>query len=307
MHCFLSSAYKRKHTQILVDTADLQKKNEASTACQRLTWLSARQTGQKMRNGTQQNVRWLLYQLILRLCDISGLSFSFSLSLSQNGGVREGEGAYQRGVCLSACMCEGTDGSVVMWCVSRGMFDGLMLSSSIAMYHLISLPPSASIKPAWLLISASLSVSPLSVCLSLSLSLSLFSISSSSQPPPLQARSYPVLNKWIFSFFFSSVSGCVCTVAGTHTQYCTIRHHSLLLRALHFSFIKSPFFSVSGTWIFFIHWISFGTIFPRVFFCLRPMWRISGASVWPCVNHASLIPGEENQTGWFLLVSRVSV
>ncbi len=238
MHCFLSSAYKRKHTQILVDTADLQKKNEASTACQRSTWLSARQTGQKTRNGTQQNVRWLLYQLILRLCDISGLSFSFSLSLSQNGGVREGEGAYQRGVCLSACVCEGTDGSVVMWCVSRGMFDGLMLSSSIAMYHLISLPPSASIKPAWLLISASLSVSPLSVCLSLSL----FSISSSSQPPPLQARSYPVLNKWFFHFFFSSVSGCVCTVAGTHTQYCTIRHLSLLLRALHFFFIKSPFF-----------------------------------------------------------------
>ncbi len=83
--------------------ADLQKKNEASTACQRLTWLSARQTGQKMRNGTQQNVRWLLYQLILRLCDISGLSFSFSLSLSQNGGVQGRGGSVSEGG-LSVCV-----------------------------------------------------------------------------------------------------------------------------------------------------------------------------------------------------------
>lgn len=58
-----------------------------STACQHLTWLSARQMGQKTRNGTEQNVRWLLYQLISRLCDISGLSFSFSLSLSHRMGV----------------------------------------------------------------------------------------------------------------------------------------------------------------------------------------------------------------------------
>lgn len=98
-------------------------------------------------------------------------SLFLSLAPTEWGCARRGRSVSEGG--LSVCVCEGTDGSVVMWCVSRGMFDGLMLSSSIAMYHLISLPPSASIKPAWLLISASLTVSPLSVCLSLSSSLSL--------------------------------------------------------------------------------------------------------------------------------------
>ncbi len=102
MHSFLPSAYKRKHTQILVDTADLHKKNEARTACQRLTWLSARQ---KTRNRTEQNVRWLLYQLILRLCDIFRpflLFFPFlSLSLSQMGVFGKGRERVRGGsVCL---------------------------------------------------------------------------------------------------------------------------------------------------------------------------------------------------------------
>lgn len=211
-----------------------------STACQHLTWLSARQMGQKTRNGTEQNVRWLLYQLISRLCDISGLSFSFSLSLSLSltewGCLGRGGSVSEGG--LSVCVCEGTDGSVVMWCVSRGMFDGLMLSSSIAMYHLISLPPSASIKPAWLLISASLSVSPLSVCLSFFLSLSLlylFLLSAASAAGQ-ELSSAEQVN---FLFFQQRKRVCVCTVAGTqtHTHRIVPPDIFLLLRALHFSFI----------------------------------------------------------------------
>lgn len=87
---FLPNAYKRKHkgrVRILVDTADLQRKMKRVQLASIWCVLSVKQTGQETRNGTEQNVCLLLYQLILRLCDISGLSFSFSLSLSHRMGV----------------------------------------------------------------------------------------------------------------------------------------------------------------------------------------------------------------------------
>lgn len=76
------------------------------------------------------------------------ISFTPPLSMEHKRGERrrgrEEEGE-QQGVGGSGCVlsplyvCECTDGSVVIWCVSLGTFDGLKLSSSISQHHLIFL------------------------------------------------------------------------------------------------------------------------------------------------------------------------
>ncbi len=76
----------------------------------------------------------------------------------------------------------------------------------------------------------------------------------------------------------------------THTQYCTIRHLSLLLRALHFSFIKSPFFLVSGTWIFFYTLDFIRDGFHQGFFLsaadVKDFWCICATVCEPCLAHS---------------------
>jgi len=75
------------------------------------------------------------------------ISFTPPLSTEHKRGERrrgrEEEGEQQGGQWGSGCVlsplsvCECTDGSVVIWCVSPGTFDGLKLSSSISQHHLI--------------------------------------------------------------------------------------------------------------------------------------------------------------------------
>lgn len=77
------------------------------------------------------------------------ISFTPPLSMEHKRGERrrgrEEERGAAGGLRGSGCVlsplsvCECTDGSVVIWCVSQGTFDGLKLSSSISQHHLIFL------------------------------------------------------------------------------------------------------------------------------------------------------------------------